>query len=276
MIKRLLVGTILTGVLSATAARAQQPAENDSADLAKQLSNPIASLVSVPFQFNWEQNVGPSELTRFILNVQPVMPFTVNEDVNLIVRIVAPLVSQPPLCRGWSGHLRDRRHHDVLLGVSIEVEAIDLGRRPGDRAPVHQRAGTRFWKMEHWPNHRRVEAGRPVDRRRTLESGVVLLRGCDAVRRQRRCFSSRSLPTRRPIRSRSACSRKRPRTGRWTTGDGRSRSTSACPNSPRSGTFPGKLSTGILACCPVHPEIGPSWKIRPAIVLLLPRAKRQG
>jgi hypothetical protein len=35
--------------------------------------------VSVPFQFNWEQNVGPSDLTRFIPNVQPVMPFSVNE-----------------------------------------------------------------------------------------------------------------------------------------------------------------------------------------------------
>jgi hypothetical protein len=54
----------------------------------------------VPFQFNWEQNVGPSELTCFILNVQPVMPFTVNESVNLIVRLIAPLVSQPPLFDG--------------------------------------------------------------------------------------------------------------------------------------------------------------------------------
>src|SRR5262245_11316 len=39
----------------------------DSAELAKKLSNPISDLVSVPFQFNWEQNVGPKDQTRFVL-----------------------------------------------------------------------------------------------------------------------------------------------------------------------------------------------------------------
>ena len=81
-------------------AGAAPAAGGESAELAKKLSNPISDLVSVPFQFNWEQNVGPSELTRFILNVQPVMPFELNSDWNMITRIIMPLVSQPPLFAG--------------------------------------------------------------------------------------------------------------------------------------------------------------------------------
>jgi len=48
---------------------------SDGGELAKKLSNPISDLVSVPFQFNWEQNVGPDKQTRFVLNIQPVIPF---------------------------------------------------------------------------------------------------------------------------------------------------------------------------------------------------------
>ena len=82
------------------ASRGQQAAPEENADLQKKLSNPISDLVSVPFQFNWEQGVGPKEQTRFILNVQPVMPFALNEDWNLIARVIVPLVSQPPLFEG--------------------------------------------------------------------------------------------------------------------------------------------------------------------------------
>src|SRR5262249_3727641 len=94
----------MLGVLCCASATGQQSGttEQGGEGLPEQPSKPIAALVSVPFQFNWEQNVGPSELTRFILNVQPVMPFTVNEDVNLIVRLIAPLISQPPLVDGGS------------------------------------------------------------------------------------------------------------------------------------------------------------------------------
>jgi hypothetical protein len=73
------------------------PAAGDSAALAKKLANPISDLVSVPFQFNWEQGVGPHDQTRFILNVQPVMPFTLSNDWNLIARVITPLISQPAL-----------------------------------------------------------------------------------------------------------------------------------------------------------------------------------
>jgi hypothetical protein len=56
--------------------------------------------VSVPFQFNWGQGVGPDDQTRFLLNVQPVMPFGISRDWNMIARVITPLVSQPPLVEG--------------------------------------------------------------------------------------------------------------------------------------------------------------------------------
>ena len=74
--------------------------EQDKAELAKKLSNPISDMVSVPFQFNWDQGVGPDDQVRFILNVQPVIPFTLSPKVGLITRIIVPFVGQPPLVPG--------------------------------------------------------------------------------------------------------------------------------------------------------------------------------
>lgn len=68
-------------------------------DLAKQLSNPVSSLVSIPFQLNWEFGAGEED-PRVVLNFQPVMPFRLGADWNFILRVITPLVSQPPLAEG--------------------------------------------------------------------------------------------------------------------------------------------------------------------------------
>ena len=85
--------------LPAAAQTSQSPAAAPpaDADLAKQLTNPIASLVSVPLQFNWDQPLGIDHDTRSTINFQPVVPLELNTDWNLILRWIMPYVSQPRL-----------------------------------------------------------------------------------------------------------------------------------------------------------------------------------
>ena len=59
--------------------------------------------MSVPFQFNWARPVGPNDDTRLILNVQPVMPFSVSENWNMITRMIVPFFGQPALVEGGEG-----------------------------------------------------------------------------------------------------------------------------------------------------------------------------
>jgi len=64
-------------------------------ELAKAVQNPIANLISVPFQNNTSYKFGPQEETQNVLNIQPVVPVSLNDDWNLITRTILPVVSQP-------------------------------------------------------------------------------------------------------------------------------------------------------------------------------------
>jgi len=73
---------------------AQDKPEESAADLARKLSNPIASLISVPFQNNTDVGIGEFNGSRNTLNFQPVIPISLSPKLNMITRLVLPIISQ--------------------------------------------------------------------------------------------------------------------------------------------------------------------------------------
>ena len=93
MTKSFVVSLLLSlfgGILHAQEAKPAETAE----DLAKKLSNPIASLISVPFQNNLDVGIGQFKGARNTLNFQPVIPIRLSQKLNLITRVVLPFITQ--------------------------------------------------------------------------------------------------------------------------------------------------------------------------------------
>lgn len=94
------VALALSFSVATIAAEPATSEQEEAKKLAQQLSNPIANLVSIPAQFNWYEGVGVDDDLRFVLNLQPVVPFSITKDWNLIGRFILPFLSQPPLVPG--------------------------------------------------------------------------------------------------------------------------------------------------------------------------------
>jgi len=66
----------------------------EEVEIAKQLANPVAALVSVPFQFNYDRGYGSADGYKAYVNIQPVIPFSISDSWNVISRTIVPVVSQ--------------------------------------------------------------------------------------------------------------------------------------------------------------------------------------
>src|SRR3954447_5136757 len=111
--RRAVAGGLLALALAAGHARGEEAGGTEA--LAKQAQNPIADLISVPFQNNINFGVGERGRTQNVLNFQPVIPFKIGGGWNLITRTIAPVVYQPSLYKGVPG-VRTSDDPDFGLG----------------------------------------------------------------------------------------------------------------------------------------------------------------
>lgn len=69
--------------------------QSGDAELAQELVNPLADLMTLPIQMTYDRNIGVrDDGTKLTTNVQPVIPFSLNPDWNIISRTIVPIISQ--------------------------------------------------------------------------------------------------------------------------------------------------------------------------------------
>ena len=95
MKRRDLLELIAGALLAICTAAAPAFSQDSDEELQKKLANPVADLISVPFQYTGNLNVGPLDKTQHILNIQPVYPMKLDGGWSLIHRAIVPLMSMP-------------------------------------------------------------------------------------------------------------------------------------------------------------------------------------
>jgi hypothetical protein len=122
-------------------------AEESNTDLAKKTQNPVADLISIPLQNNMNFGIGPNNRMQNVLNVQPVIPISLNREWNLITRTIMPIIKQPDLATtkddtwglgdvNFSAFLSPADSGSFIWGIGPSVQFA---------TGTHDSTGTRKW-----------------------------------------------------------------------------------------------------------------------------------
>ena len=111
--------------------------EAEEAALAKATQNPLAAMYSLPLQNNTTYNMGEFGRAQNVLNIQPVIPIGLGDKVNLINRIIFPVITQPSFTEDKSSTsvgdivytARNKEEFQNLIHEALEENEISLKHR---------------------------------------------------------------------------------------------------------------------------------------------------
>lgn len=87
--------------LVCTGAFASEEQSKSSKDMAQNAVNPLTTTITVPIQFEYNEKIGPEDDgTRSTVFVQPIVPFDLGDDWNLITRTIVPFIEQDDIFPG--------------------------------------------------------------------------------------------------------------------------------------------------------------------------------
>jgi hypothetical protein len=104
-------------------------------ELADKLANPVASLISVPLQNNLNYGIGAFNGSKYTINIQPVIPFKLTENLNLITRYIIPVVDQRDIT-GENTHEFGLSDATVTAFFAPKTKGIILGFGPAFLVPT--------------------------------------------------------------------------------------------------------------------------------------------
>lgn len=118
------ISRLLSVLGAATMLTPAAAAAQDADELARQLANPVANLYSLPFQLNYDEGFGPGEDGyRYTLNIQPVIPISLNDNWNVISRTIVPVISQTDVIPGST----QKGYGDIVQSVFFSPKAPTAG-----------------------------------------------------------------------------------------------------------------------------------------------------